>query len=249
MALKYHIAKLEDVEEAQRPLYIPNPDTEAGGFRLAVEGVDDAGELKRARDHEKRARTEAEKKLKELQDGQKAADEKMRKAAEDAARAAGDTAKLDESWKKKYDDALAAKDAEYKPQIEAANANLRRLLIDNEATRLANEMATPGHAALLLPHIRARLEIAERDGQMVTVVVDADRKPSALTLPELAKEFKANPAFAPVIVGSKGSGGGAGGANPGGAGGNKKQLKRTDFDALTPAARDAFFKEGGALTD
>ena len=43
------------------------------------------------------------------------------------------------------------------------------------------------------------------------MVIGQDGKPSALTIDELKAEFTSNPAFAPVIAGSKATGGGASG--------------------------------------
>ena len=54
-----------------------------------------------------------------------------------------------------------------------------------------------------------------RDGKPTVVVLDANGKPSAATLEELKAEFVNDPAFAPLIVGSKASGSGASGAKPG----------------------------------
>jgi len=242
MTLKYVVDSLDTVEEAVRSLYVANPE---GGFKLAVDGVDDAAELKRAKAHEVEARKKAEKELKELRDAQKASDEEARLAREEAARKSGDAAALERSWTEKMNKALADKEAEYQPQVQSLQGDVERLLIDNVAQSMAGSIAIQGSEALLIPHIKARLRVEVRDGQRTTVVVDAAGKPSAATLDDLKKEFAGNKAFAPVIVGSKASGGGAGGAGGGGAPHN---LKRSTMSNAVKAAyieehgKDAFFK-------
>lgn len=244
--LKLKVEKIEDVEEAQRGFY--TEDKEGGGFVLGVEGLEDTGALKRAKEHEVEQRKATEKKLKEMQDAQRLADEKARKAAEDAARAAGNIQALEDSWTKKYSEALAAKDTEYQPQIESLTADVNRLLIDNVAHSMANDLAIEGSSAVLIPHIAARLGVDMREGRRTTVVKGADGKPSALTIDELKKEIASNKAFAPLLVGSRASGGGAGGAKGGGAAG-AKNLKRADFEKLDAGSRQKHFKEGGTVTD
>lgn len=247
MALKYKIEKLEDVAEAHRAFYKADA---AGGFVLDADGIDDAAEIKRARDHEKDARKKAEQQLKELTDKQKLDEEKARKAAEDAARAAGNVTALEESWKTKYATDLAAKDAEYKTQMESLTGDVDRLLRDNVARDISRKLALPGHDEVLLPHILGRLKVDVRDGQRVTTVIDAKGQASALTLADLEKEIAANKVFSPLLVGSKGSGGGAGGdTRSGGANPAQKQVTRQAFDAMSHLDRAAHAKTGGTVID
>ena len=96
---------------------------------------------------------------------------------------------LDASWKKKHEDALAELSGQYEPQLQSLNGDLKRILIDSEAERVAHEIAIPGAAAVLIPHLRNRLGIDMRDGQRVTVVIGPDGKPSALTVEELRKSL------------------------------------------------------------
>jgi len=74
-----------------------------------------------------------------------------------------------------------------------------------------------GSAGLLMPHIKSRLGVEEKDGQFVTVVHDSEGKPSALTLDELKVDISSNKAFAPVLAGYKASGGSADHGGDGGA--------------------------------
>ena len=173
----------------------------------------------------------------------KEAEDAARKAAEDAARKAGDVGALEKSWTDKYAAIQAEKDAE----IQRLNGSLTGVLVDSVASRLAADLAVQGSANVLLPHIRGRLAVDYVDGSPVTRVLDASGKPSAATVDELKAEFAANPAFAPIVAGTKASGGGASGAGRGGAA--SKTMKRAEFDALDYAAKAKVFKDGITITD
>ncbi len=247
MALKYRVEKLEDVEEAVRGLYKQDA---AGGFVLDAEGIDDPAELKRAKDHEKEARQKAEAELKKMKEAQKASEEVARKAAEEAAAKSGDLEALRKSADERVAAAVAEAEGKYKPQLDKYQASLRRSKIDNVAQELATRIGIKGSEQILIPHLISRLDVDERDGDFVTVVRDSKGQASALTIADLEKEFVSNPVFAPVIVGSKGSGGGANGnANKGGGAPGAKQMKRAEFDALNPVDRAATMKAGTTLVD
>lgn len=166
-----------------------------------------------------------------------------RKAAEEAARKSGDVESLEKSWREKLETAQAERDAE----IQRLNGSLTKVMVDNVATNIANELALQGSANVLLPHVRGRLAVDFVDGNPITRVLGPDGKPSAATLDELKAEFAANEAFAPIIAGSKASGGGAGGAQGGRAA--AKSIKRADFDALDFTAKAKALKDGVTITD
>ena len=140
------------------------------------------------------------------------AEERAKAEAEELARKSGNIEALEKSWQEK----LAKAQADAQRTIDALQGSITTMTVDNVAVRLANEIAVPGSADILIPHIKARLAAEQRDGQFVTVVRDAQGKPSAASLDDLKTEFTTSPAFAPVIVGSKASGGGAGGGSKGG---------------------------------
>ena len=140
------------------------------------------------------------------------AEERAKAEAEELARKSGDVAALEASWAEK----LAKRERELSAQIETMQGSITTMTVDNVAVRLANEIAVPGSADILIPHIKSRLAAEQRDGQFITVVRDAQGKPSAASLDDLKTEFTTSPAFAPVIVGSKASGGGANGSGQGG---------------------------------
>lgn len=240
MALKHKLDSLDGLDDARKALYKKVGDK----FVLDVEGLEDgdlAGLKKQVETllAEKKA---AEKKAREEQ-------EAARAAAEEAAKKAGNVEALEKSWQEK----LAAREKElqdkYESEVGSLTGDVNRLLVDNVAAGLARELAIQGSDIALLPHIQSRLRVDVRDGKRTTIVVDAKGQPSALTLEDLKKEIAGNPAFAPLIAGSKASGGGAGGNGSGGAAGANKTMKRSDFDALDPDARRAFIKDGGTPTD
>lgn len=202
--LKFITDSLDGIDESLRGLYEQDGDK----YRLKIEGLpqpEDTSGLKAKVDEllaEKKS--EAEKR--------KAAEEAARKAAEEAARKSGDVEALDKSWQEK----LSKRERELLDQLESHSAQVRELTVGRAATELATELAVSGSAKALLPHIQARLGMDMRDGRPTVVVLDADGKPSAATLAELKNEFASDPAFAPLIVGTRATGGGASGAKHGG---------------------------------
>jgi hypothetical protein len=239
MALKHKLDSLDGLDDATKALYKKVGDK----FVLDVEGMDDGDLAGLKAQNEKLL---AEKKAAEKKAREDA--EAARLANEDAAKKAGNIDALEKSWQQKLADREKELQAKYETDVGSLTSDVNRLLIDNVAATAARDLAIQGSDGLLLPHIQARLRVDVRDGKRTTVVVDAKGQPSALTLDDLKKEISGNPAFAPVIAGSKASGGGAGGANGGGAAG-AKTMKRSEFDALPPPDRVARMNEGVTLTD
>lgn len=152
-----------------------------------------------------------------------------------------DVEALENSWKTK----LATREQELNAQIETSQRAINNLSVDAAAQKLASEISTTPE--LLMPLIRQRLKAEQVDGKVTTRVLDTVGQPSALTLEDLAKEFKSNAAYAPIIIGSKASGGGAGGQGNGG-GATKKltemsEAERVDLYKRDPAAFDQLVKQ------
>jgi len=168
-------------------------------------------EVEALRAHNEKLLTEA----KSAKAKKREADDAVALAAEEAARKSGDVAALDKSWQEKF----AKGESEWKTQNERLNRELQGLLVDNVAQKAAAEIAVDAECGeLLADKIKGFLSIAERDGKMQTVVVDADGKPSALTVDELKKQLIDK--YPRLVKGSPA--GGAGGAafkSAGGAGG------------------------------
>lgn len=151
-----------------------------------------------------------EAKNRELIEEKRRTQEAARQAEEDAARKSGDVEALEKSWQAKLAELQQARDAE----IQQYRAMVEQMTVGSAAQKLAADLAVPGSADVLVPHIRARLAVEERDGVPEVRVLDAEGKPSAATIEDLRAEFAAHPAFAPVVAGSRASGAGHHGGAP-----------------------------------
>lgn len=238
--LKAKLESLDGLDESLHSFYKAQDD---GTFSLQVDGLEDTTALKNAKTHEKEARKAAEARAKAAEEKASEMEERLEALETDGSRKRGDVESLEKSWKAK----LEKREAELQTQIEASNGQINNLLVDNVATQLAAELAVEGSSGILLPHIKGRLGVEERDGKFVTVIKDAEGNASALTLDELKDEFVNNKAFAPVIVGSKASGSGASGGQGGGAA--KKTVTRAQFDQMSAEQKMTYSKDGGSVTD
>lgn len=192
MALKKKLSKAEydKLSEHIKSEYIEDGD----GFRLDIDGDEDTGALKRAKDREAQLRRDAEAQLREAR-------EELDRINGDDARKKGDIATLEKSWQKKLDD----QKADYETRVGKLTAHTTKTLVDNVAAQICGKISTV--PSLLMPHVKARLQ-ADFEGDVpVTRVLDKDGKPSAATIDELAAEFVANKEFSSIIVATKASGG------------------------------------------
>lgn len=204
--LKLTVDTLDGVDESLKALYEPKD----GKFSLKVEGIPDVSGLKR--------------KLDELMDESKEAKRKAKEAAEAADRekqAALEKSGDLEAIRKSYEEKIAKLSGEFTTREQSYQQQMQKLTVGQTATTLAAELAIPGSAAVLLPHVQSRLSMEIRDGVPVVVVLDANGKPSASTIDDLKSELSKSEAFAPIIRASSASGGGAAGGNSGG-GASKK---------------------------
>src|SRR5574343_351846 len=169
---------------------------------------EDSGALKRAKDYEKSARQKVEKELADT----KAQLEALTEERDNILKGAipkGDVEKLEGSLKQKRE----KREKELTDQLNAMNGSLQTMLVDNVAQGLASKLSTSPE--LILPHIKSRLKAELVDGKPTTRVLDKEGNISALGINELEAEMVSNPAFAPIIIGSKASGSGAGGGQGG----------------------------------
>lgn len=208
MTLKFQLDSLDGVDESVAALYVEKN----GKFVLGIDGLpqqEDVSGLKS--------------KVQELLDEKKAADkarkdaeEQARLEREEALRKSGNVEELEKSWSEKYNRREAELTGTLESERKTLQGQIRDLTVGRTATEIATALAVPGSAKALLPHIERRLSVDQRDGKPTVVVLDAAGKLSAATLDELKAEFTNDPAFGPLIAGSKASGGGAGGAGKGG---------------------------------
>ncbi len=233
-------SKLDDGIQA---LYVQDGDN----YKLDVDGFDDGKELKEALRKEREERKARQETIDKMKEAEKQKDEEARLAIEEAARKGNDTDALDKSWQEKYVNRENELKGEYEPEIQNLKTLLHNKTVLADAMNMASEIAVPGSAKALLPHIQSRLAMEVKDGEAVTVVKGLDGKPSALTIDELKNEITNDSAFAPLIVGSKATGGGANGGNQGG--GAAKTMTRSQFDGSSPSEKMSFIQDGGSVTD
>lgn len=235
MPLEYQRDSIDDLDDSTKPLYVERD----GKYVLDIDGLpkpEDTTSLKNALEHLRREK-------RELAEQAKAAAEAAEAAAAEAARKQGDTKALEESWQKK----LSKRESELQAQLAELHEAVTSLTSGQEAVRLAAELAIPGSAEVLLPHIQRRLKTEYTDEGPKIVVLDKDGRPSAASPEELKQEFLENKAFAPLISGSKASGGGADGTRDGGTG--PRAIKRSAWDAMSDVDRAAHARAGGTVID
>lgn len=220
MALKKKLTKEEysKLSEHIKAEYIEDGD----GFRLDIDGDEDTGALKRAKDREAQLRRDAEAKLREAQ-------EELDRINGDDARKKGDIATLEKSWQKKLED----QKAEYEGKLGKLTSHTKTQLVDNVAQQIASKISNA--PALLLPHIKARLAADFEGDAPVTRILDKDGKPSAMTIEELSAEFVANKDFSAIITASKASGGAGKPSNSNGGGAPNNSDKPADLASMNPA--------------
>jgi len=171
-----------------------------------------------------------------------AAKKAAQESQEEAAKKSGDVEALEKSWSDKLNAETGSRDE----KLTAYEKQISDMTAGASARKMAAELALPGSADVLLPHIKGRLSV-DMDGDSPLVrVLDKDGKPSAMSIDDLRKEIEANKAFAPLLLGSMASGSGDVGkkGNPA-----SKSMTRDNYNAIDPMAQSKFISEGGRLTD
>ena len=235
MALKLKLSKaqFEKLAEDVQDLY-----KEVGGeYVLDVDGLEDTGALKRAKDREAQRRKELEAEKKELED-------RLSEIEGDDARKKGDIDTLEKSWNGK----LEAQKTEYEQKLGSRDAFIKQSLVDAKAMELASKISTS--PALILPHIKARLSVDTEGDEFKTRVLDSNGQPSASTLEDLANEFVANKDFASIIKAGQANGSGA---NNGNQHPNRDGATNTDKDkdlsTLSPSEMAAYLTASKGNSD
>jgi hypothetical protein len=220
MALQKKLTKeqFSKLPEHFKTEYIEDGD----GYRLDLQGEEDTGALKRAKDREVELRRQAEAKLRETQ-------EQLDSLGSDDARKKGDIATLEKSWQKKMED----QKSEFESKLNKLTTHTKTQLVDNVALQIASKISNAPN--VILPHIKARLAADFEADSPITRILDKDGKPSAMTLEELSNEFVANKDFSAIIVASKASGGAGKPANNNGGSAPNQSDKPADFASMNPA--------------
>lgn len=177
-----------------------------------------------------------EAKNRELAEEKSKAKQAAEQAAMERAKKDGDLEALEKSWAEK----VKATEAELSGKLQQYEQMMTEITSGSEARKLAADLALPGHADLLLPHIKGRLKTEVREGKPVVKVLDAEGNPSAMTIDDLRKEIKGNELFAPILSGSKANGAGGAGKSDGG------RVERKGWGEMTDAERVELRKEDPA---
>lgn len=199
--LVYKLENLDGLDESLHSMY----ELRDGAYFLKVDGLPQAEDT--AGMKAKLAELLAEKKEQQRLASDAAAE--ARRVAEESARKNGDLEAIENSWRTK----LETTESTYKDQLGAAKQQIYSLTVGRQAEALAATLAVSGSSAVLLPHIQQRITLDENNNIRI---LDLQGKPSAMTIEELATEFRNNPAFKPLIAANISTGGGAGGGGAGG---------------------------------
>lgn len=227
MGLKFEIDSLDGVGEAVKGFYTKHGDK----YRLDVEGIDPADELKEALKKEqdlRKAESDAKRIEREKREALEAekAEAELRRAEE-----AGEFKKLHASEKDKNAKLVAdfeayRKATEHK-EISMASLDMARSLTrdDKRAELLAEKIAS-------LASISEGKVIFARDG----APIEPDKIKAQMT-----------EAYPFLVDAQNGTGGGANGNRGGGAA--QKTVSRAKFESMTHPERAKFAIEGGKITD
>lgn len=214
MTLQLTLATLEGLSADVAAEYVEQED---GSYVLDVAGLPDTGALKRAKDHEKTKRKQAETRIAQLE----SEIEELRDQVESGGKGLSDQAKA----------RLERRIAELENQLATGNTQLvgeiNRLTSQSTADRMAADLSDS--PKLLIPIIRARLKTEIEDGRSTIVVLDEDGEESGMSLKDLENEIRNNKEYASIIRGGKGAGSGVPpGKTPGSSQGKKTKL--SDYD-------------------
>lgn len=238
MALKKKITKaeFEKLNDAFKAEYIEDGD----GYRLDVDGEEDTGALKRAKDREAQLRKEAEARA-------KAAEDRLAELDTNDARKKGDIETLEAKWKSD----LQAEREGRKTDTEKLRGIITKNLADTTAERIASEIAKAPKVFARV--VRDRLSVDFDGDEPVLKVLDASGKPTALTVDDLRKELVANPDYKDIIVASKASGGAGSASKMGGGAAQHGQQqpgdKPADLASMNPRALAEHLKSKAAQNE
>jgi hypothetical protein len=166
-----------------------------------------------------------------------------RRAAEEAARVTAETeAKNKGDHEQLYKSSESAR-ATLQTEHDALKLSVANGARDNEALKIATQLADGDNIGLLSEHIAKRLKYVDGDLK----VLDVNGGVTVSPMSDLANEFKGNTRFTSLLRGNQSTGGGATGSNN--SGGAANTITRADFEALNPIAASKFMSGGGSVTD
>jgi hypothetical protein len=225
MALKYEIDNLDGVSDALKTEY---EKTGEGKYRLKVDGVEDVTGLKKNRDDLLSEQVKAKERI-------KAMETELEEFKKSKAKGSGNY----DDVVKMYEDKINAIKTETETNISQMRSQIGQLTAGAEATKLAAKLARTVKGEdgkdystidVLEPLIKQRTRTDIKDGKAVLVVLDKNGNPTVNTMEDLEKEIVSNPAYSPLITGSKASGAADQGAGPG-------KMADNDIMKLSPVER------------
>lgn len=232
MALKYKIDKatFDKLSDTVKAEYVEKD----GEYVLDVdglEGLEDTGALRRARDREVASRKAADAKARELAEELEQLRSQIENEEGDKAAKSGDIEKLQKQW----DDKFAKLNKESSETINALRQRITGGMVSSTVEKLAAELSDS--PKLLLPHLASRISADfGEDGEPVLKFRGAEEG-SELDYDGLKKEFLSNKDFAAILRGNQSRG--AGGANADGKGRpvgrfEQQQSQPLDLSKATP---------------
>lgn len=178
----------------------------------------------------------------QLLDETKKAKHKAREEAELAAQAVKDRAQKNGDFEQLLKSSEAERQA-LSEQLQKMQQSVSQKEINNQAMKIAAELADGSNAELLSEFVVKRLKYTD-DGIKVT---DADGNLTVSNLDALKSEFQNSDKFKSLLRGSQASGGSA--AGDGGSASGSTVMARAQFDQLSPSQQMDFVKSGGKLKD
>jgi hypothetical protein len=172
----------------------------------------------------------------------KQAKAKQRAADEEAVEIARAKAIKDNDFEQLYKSSTEQANT-YKEQLEALQNTVSTGKRNEEAMKIATQLADGFNAELLGEKIAQRLKYTDEGVK----ILDSNGQLTVSTVEDLKTEFQNNERFASLLRGNQSSGGGAAGGKSGSA--TDKVLTRSEFDGLDPQSKSEFFRSGGQLTE
>lgn len=230
MGLQYEVDNLDGLDDSLHGLYSEKD----GKFSLDV----DLGDKFTLSSDVTGLKANHDKLLSEKKEAQRLANDaatEAKRIKDEAALKNGDLESLTKSWKEREEG--------YQSQINGFAEKEANNAKSKAATNIAMGLAEGTNVKLLSKFIIERLKYDNGEVK----VTDKSGNLTVSSIEDLTKEFAANEDYKSLLVGSKASGSGASRGDIGGAG--KKQITRSEFDALSHLKRSQFLKDGGKLAD
>ena len=165
---------------------------DTGNYVMNIEGMPDVQAMQQQL-------TEVQGQLTTINNEKAQAAEQARLAALELAKKNGDFKTIEEDYKRQI--------AELNGKIEGFGKQRKTDFTNSQIDKLAMELGGKDYAELFKPVLRERLAVegGEDGGDFITRVLK-DGKPSAMSVTDLAAEFRANPMFKPICVAPVSSG-------------------------------------------